>query len=470
MNRLVTMNRRVSLVHRLLVLLLTPLLLVGSLGAWVDYLQARRLTDDAFDQVLASTAIGLAARLETDRDHDLSNHLDAMVEVVNKVEAGDRMHFLVRRTDGSVVAGEPRLSELAVTEMPATPPLMFRNGQYAEQPVRAVTYHYTGPDGNALIVVAQARHRRIEAARHIIATSMVINLVMLAVIVLAVVLAVRQAIAPLHELGRRVSTHDVEHLRPLRLRGVQAEVLPLVRALNRLVARVRQDAETRQTFLSHAAHQLRTPLAGLQAQIELMPLPADPKARQQWGSVERSVQRLVGLSQRMLSLARVSDGAEDAIRMGPVHLRSLLVEVASLRLDAALARGMDLGFEVHEATVHGAHWMLLELLLNLVDNAISHCPPGSTVTVRCGQQPGAGGFLQVEDNGPGIAPQDRRRVFERFVRLTSHGQGSGLGLAIVERIALRHGAVIALESGAGGRGTTVTLHFRHVPIPKSSAI
>jgi two-component system sensor histidine kinase TctE len=457
MRRLGRTRWRVSLVQRLLAWLLAPLLVIGTVGAYIDYVQARRLTDEAFDQVLASTAIGLAARLETDRDHDLSEHLRAMVNVVNKVEAGDQMHFLVQREDGQTLAGEVSLLPLAGDPTHA---LSFADARYGGLPVRVVSYQYVGPDGRALIVVAQAKHRRIEAARRIMSSVVWANLLMLLIIVGSVVLAVRQAIAPLLELGQRVSAHEVQELRPLRLRGVQVEVLPLVRALNRLIARVREAADERQTFLNHAAHQLRTPLAGLQAQVELMALPTEPAARQHWAALRASVRRLVSLSQNMLSLARVSNHAEGAAPVEPVALVSLLQEVASLRLDAALERDMDLGYDAHDATVQGSRWMLRELLLNLVDNALNHCPPGSTITARCGISPDSGRpYLEVEDNGPGIAPEDRRRVFDRFVRLNAHSTGSGLGLAIVETIAQRHGATVRVDSGQQGQGTTVRILF-----------
>jgi two-component system sensor histidine kinase TctE len=143
----------------------------------------------------------------------------------------------------------------------------------------------------------------------------------------------------------------------------------------------------------------------------------------------------------------------------------VLQEAASACLDDALARGVDLGFDPEPAQVQGSAWMLRELLINLVGNAIVHTPAGTVVTVRCGPLAGGGAFLEVLDDGPGIPPADRERVFDRFVRLAGqHREGTGLGLAIVRDIAQRHHAAIHLLDGPGGRGLCVRAEF---PAPPS---
>lgn len=455
---------RASLVRRLIAYLLAPLVLIGAFGAYVDYRQVRTLTAETFDQVLASAAIGLAARLETDRDHDVSDHLNALFEALNRPETRGSLRFVVQRGDGQILAGDPDLLGLAAPA--GTDPLqpVFENRSFHELPYRVVTYRYAGPDGQALILVGEDQRYRVQAARHIVLASMATNGLMLILVIVSVAVAVRGAVRPLRALGERVSSHDARQLRPLRLSGVPAEVLPLVRALNRLVATVRVSSEERQAFLNQAAHQLRTPLAGLQAQVQLMLARPPDALTGPLATIERSVNRLVGLTQRMLSLARVSDEAQEGHEFEQIPLPELLEEVSSLRLDEALSRNIDLGYEAEAGTVSGVRWMLIELLLNLIDNALRHCPTGSTVTVRCGVQPFPHAdtprpFLEVIDDGPGIAPEHRRRVLSRFVRLNSASEGSGLGLAIVDQIAHRHGAAVTIDAGPDGRGTSVTVCF-----------
>ena len=145
---------------------------------------------------------------------------------------------------------------------------------------------------------------------------------------------------------------------------------------------------------------------------------------------------------------------------------ALVEETTGDLLDLALARGIDLGVETAAAEVLGSRWMLREMLANLIENAILYTPPGGRVTVRCGG--GVDPFVAVEDDGPGIAPAERERIFERFYRIEgSGGEGSGLGLAIVREVAERHGADIAVDSAAHGRGTCIRVDF---PAPRQTPL
>lgn len=454
---------------RLRIALLVPLVALALVGAAIDDATVRRLTDESYDRALASTAIGLAARVETDRDDDRPAHLEATASAVNRLSAGADLHYLVLDGEGQRISGEPRLAALIAPPGGANP--AFVDAMLAAQPVRVATYRYVGPDGRATIVVAEPLAARTRAAHRVVLYSSATNVAMAAAVVVLATLAVRFALRPLDLLGARVGAHEVDRLRPISLRGIPLETRPLVRAINRLMSRVRRAAEQRQGFIDSTAHQLRTPLAGLQAEAELLlsePLPAP--AAEHAARMHGSVQRLAHLAQRMLALARASNPGAGAREMQPVQLPALLEDIASARLDAALARGIDLGFEPAEVTILGSPWMLRELLANLVDNAIAHAGEGCIVTVRCGlqPQPPGGAYLEVEDDGPGIAAADRARVFERFVRLGAGG-GTGLGLAIVREIAARHGARVELEDGAGGRGTRVRVAFPPDPAPSGRA-
>ncbi|MFO1327756.1 MAG: sensor histidine kinase [Rubrivivax sp.] len=452
---------------RLLLMLLVPLVLLAVVGATLDYRTARQLTDESYDRALANIAIGLAARVETDRDGDLPTHLVATVRTLGRLTDERDLHYLVLDGQGRRLSGDMALGALVAS---GTDNPQLQDALLDGRPVRAATYRYEGPDGRAVIVVTESLARRSAPLRRVLVQTLTTNLAMAAAGVVLSVLAVGVALRPLERLGRRVQSvarsdrvdaGGLGEFLPIALRGVPAETRPLIRAINRLMARVRRTTQARLAFTNNTAHQLRTPLAGLQAQVGLLatePLP--PSARARVAEVQASVHRLSHLTQQMLSLARAAErppGAEAAER---VSLPALLEDAASSCIDAAVARDDDLGFDAAPAVVGGSAWMLRELLLNLVHNAIEHTPHGTTINVRCGTGPDERAFLEVEDDGPGIAAEARERVFERFVRLSvDDRRGTGLGLAIVREVAQRHGASVRVLDATGGRGTRVRVDF-----------
>lgn len=450
-----------SLRRRLLAALLLPLLTLAVVGAVLDHLTAERLIGGAHDRVLLSTAIGLASRLETDRDDDLPAHLQATVRAVLAAAPGDELNYLVLDQRGVPISGDTRLATLSPAVRGDTP--RYFDARLGGKPVRGVIYGYEGPDGQATIIVTETLGGRARTERSILLLTTTTNLAMIVAVGIAALLAVRFAMKPLDALGTRVEGHEVHDLHPIGLRGLPQETRPLVRALNRLMARVRRTAQERQAFINDTAHQLRTPLAGVSAEVALLaaqPMPPDLAAR--LGDVQRSLQRLTHLTHQMLALARSSSESGLALERQSVSLPGVLQQAASACLDAAVARDIDLGFETAPATVRGSPWMLREMLVNLIDNAVVHTARGTHVTVRCGVTGSTAPvpFVEVEDDGPGIASADRERALQRFTRLAEGGgTGSGLGLAIVRQIAQRHGARVSLLDGQAGRGLRVRVEF-----------
>jgi two-component system sensor histidine kinase TctE len=214
--------------------------------------------------------------------------------------------------------------------------------------------------------------------------------------------------------------------------------------------------------VADAAHQLRTPLAGLKTQAELGLRARDPEEmRAALETVARATGRTARLVTQLLSLARAEPAEGGGRAFEAVDLAALAREVAADGIPRALEKGIDLGYDgAQHAAVRGDPVMLRELLANLVDNALAYCPRGAVVTVTVAADDAAGARVSVTDNGPGIDEPERERVFERFHRVAgSPGEGSGLGLAIAREIASAHGAAIALGPGAGGRGTRVEVRF-----------
>jgi len=280
--------------------------------------------------------------------------------------------------------------------------------------------------------------------------------------VLLVWLALVRGIAPLNELQQRIRRRDSSDLSPIDEREAPEEVSPLVRAINDLLARLDQSIGAQKHFLADAAHQLKTPLAGLRTQAELAQREIDA-GQHEPQALKKSLQQIAHSSQsaahmvnQLLAMARAENQAQEAQRQN-VNLARLAIETVRDFVPRALEKRIDLGYEGPEAgrgalndkgaTVSGNPLLLRELIRNLVDNALQYTPAGGTVTARIVDDPfGQVVVLQVEDSGPGIPVAEREKVFRPFYRtLGTDVDGSGLGLAIVREIAVQHGAHIQLE-------------------------
>ncbi len=205
---------------------------------------------------------------------------------------------------------------------------------------------------------------------------------------------------------------------------------------------------------------MRTPVAGLLAQLELLlQAPAAVGVKSELITINRGVQQLSHTANQLLALARAEPVSAVGESFKPVALRPLVEQLVEHNIDRAVTAGLDLGADAQAAQVTGDAWLLEDLLGNLVDNALKYTPAGGHVTVRCGVEQGQP-FLEVEDDGPGIAEQERLRVRERFYRLPgSPGSGCGLGLAIVDEIARAHHAFFSIGVPAVGRGTRMRVRF-----------
>ena len=242
--------------------------------------------------------------------------------------------------------------------------------------------------------------------------------------------------------------------------SVPREIAPVVVTLNRLFGMLRTSVQSQQQFIANTAHQLRTPITGMQAQLDL--LIAEPAAQPIKGrlsTLQEGVRQLAHAANQLLTLARADPAANLAAKNQPIDLKAIVGEVVAKFFDRALQAGIDLGVEARPVTIHADPSLLDDLLSNLVDNALKYTPAGGSVTVSTGVQAGRP-FLAVEDTGPGIPEGERQRVRQRFYRLpNSVGHGSGLGLAIVDEIARLYGASVAIGTGAKSVGTRVLVQF-----------
>jgi two-component system sensor histidine kinase TctE len=382
---------------------------------------------------------------------------------MQRASSEDRLAFLIHGPDDLLLGGDLGLKKVA-------DPLSLTDASFLDQrldgvPVRVITYPHVSPVGKVWLVVAETTHRRERQARHVLIETLASNLLLMSLTLWLVRSGVVGAMRPLTRLGSAVAARSPDDVSPLPVKLLPGELVPLVHAINRLMAHLKSAATQQQNFLSAAAHQLRTPLAGVQMQLELAAEGADDAQRQRLASVQGALRRMTHTTHQMLALARSGPQATQAAQFGRVDLRHLLEDAASDWLDAALAAQVDLGFDAQVAWVHGSPWMLRELLNNLISNALRHSAAGHRVTVSSGLDDAArSALLIVDDEGPGIPESLRSRVLERFYQAPDAARGgTGLGLSIVQEVTSRHGGTLSLQDGPGGRGLRVRVQIPVAP-------
>jgi two-component system sensor histidine kinase TctE len=440
--------------QRLFVALALPLIVILSVSSLADYSLARETSDLAHDTSLADDVLDIETHLRAAAD----GHFDLSEEVaaILRSNAPDQVYFSVRNDAGSTLAGDESLPVL-VTPMDGK--VAFSNGFHQGRPVRIAIHRVVLASAPLTITVMETTQKRSESRHRLLTAMLLPNLAVIAACLLAVLFGVRQGLLPLNELEREIAERSPDDLRLIDLDSIPREIRPMVRRLNELFAMLREASEAQNRFIGDAAHQIRTPMAALQAQVDLAVAEgvfSGNSLRQR--NIEEGTERLGRLINQLLAYARAEASASGVDKRDEVALEVFVERSASTFLDAALSKDIDLGFDIAPAKIQGVSWLLQEALGNLVDNAIRYTPRGGIVTVRCGTE-GGRAFFEVEDNGPGIPQELRQRVFERFYRVSeSGGNGCGLGLPIVQEIAELHGAKVALLTAEQG-GLRIRLEF-----------
>jgi two-component system sensor histidine kinase TctE len=342
----------------------------------------------------------------------------------------------------------------------------YYDEEYRGRLIRAVAVRVPVQPGSArgavMIHVAERITVRNDSARQLIAGMALPQAVLIIAATLAVWYGVGRGLRPLASLRAEIESRSHRDLSAVSEAQAPRELQPLIRAMNDLLARLSAVLGAQQRFIADAAHQLRTPLAGIKTQTELAlrnsPSHEVEATLRQLHTATEQTTRLVN---QLLSLARAEPGAKHQHAIEPLDLAALARECTMEWVPRALERDIDLGFDGSEAavTIDGDAFLLKEMLNNVLDNALRYTQRGGQVTVRVVPENGLA-RLSVEDTGPGIPERERERVFERFYRVLGTGSdGCGLGLAIVREIAHGHGAGITLGSGPHGVGTSVQIAF-----------
>lgn len=445
---------RRSLFGEILDWMLTPLLLLWPITLALTWLVAQNTAGKPFDRALEHSVNALS-QLVMVREGRVSFSLPGPAREILRADDSDQIYFQVRRGNGDLLAGEhdlPLPQETASTDGQ----VRLREDMMQSKEVR-VAYRWTAvstqPPEWVLIQVAETLEKRKTLAAEIVKGVMVPQFVTLPLAVLLVWLALVRGIRPLAQLERRIRARKADDMSPLDEHSVPEEVAPLVSSINDLLSRLKASLSTQKRFLADAAHQLKTPLAGLRMQADLAQRQADAEElKRSLQQIGRASVRATHTVNQLLALARAETSGR-SLTTARVELVDVVSEAIQESLARALEKQIDLGYEGPQtgqalSTLEGNATLLREMVRNLIDNAINYTPEGGQVTVRLLVDAATGSpIVRVEDTGPGIPQAERERVFQPFYRaLGTNVDGSGLGLAIVAEIARQHGATVSLDS------------------------
>jgi two-component system sensor histidine kinase TctE len=483
---------RRSLFGEILDWMLAPLLLLWPMSVGLTWIVAQAIANRPYDRELSEAVRALARQAAVHAEPDTMDvrgrqALERVALALTRADDDDRVWFQVLGRRGELLAGSPAL---AVPEPGGGPDpetaapgerVRFRDDQIGDEPVRVAYLWLSDPsrpgDRESLVQVAETLGKRSRLATEIIKGVILPQFVILPLAVLLVWFALSRGIRPLSQLQQRIRQRPTTDLSPIPEGDVPEEVAPLVGAINDLLQRLDRSIATQRHFLADAAHQLKTPLAGLRTQAELAARQIDgghadaAAMRHSLTQIALSTQRAAHMVNQLLAMARAEDSGFEQ-RRTLTDLAAVTRAVVRDFVPRSLERRIDLGYEgpePGEPTRLLAEPVLLgELVRNLVDNALQYTPAGGTVTARVLPDPfGQVVVLQVEDSGPGIPPAERDDIFRPFYRaLGTQVDGSGLGLAIVQEIAQRHGAEVTVTdarprvaAGAATPGALFTVRF-----------
>ncbi|OON59680.1 two-component sensor histidine kinase [Massilia sp. KIM] len=273
-------------------------------------------------------------------------------------------------------------------------------------------------------------------------------------------LLIGRVLRPLRRTAAAIAAKSADDLAQVPAGGQPREVLPIVQALNGVLARLDTALQSERRFTADAAHELRTPLAGLHMQVQLLQR-QHPELAGSFHKLRQDIGRVTGLVDSLLTLARLDPLARGQLARRPVALAPLVERLLAAHAEEAARRGIALATRLEIEQVDADPQMLEIALRNLLDNALRYCPAGSRIELAA-LRLGAHERIAVRDDGPGVDEASRRRLSERFFRVLGQGQGgSGLGLSIVRRIAELHGAELSFGVGLDGRGLGVSLDLPH---------
>ena len=430
-------------IRRQLLVWLLALVIVGvGFAGWLIYRQALAEANELFDYQLEQIAAALPSEpfssvLQSRSDSDEG----VVIQIWNR--NGVLMYY-----------SHPRVALAPHAEL----------GFSTETTSRGVWRVYSAIVGDNVVQLAQPLSIRNRLAAGVAWRTLWPLVLLLPLLGLAIWIIVGRGLMPLQRVTRALDTRHPEALDPLPDNRLPQEVAPVVRALNALLKRLATALDNQKAFVADAAHELRTPLAAVQIQAQLVARAKDDASRKEaLDDLQAGITRATRLAAQLLALARAEPDGMSAKE--PVDLHALLDECVGAYVLVAQQRGVDLGIETNEAaTIQGDGNALRVMVNNLIDNATKYTPEGGRVDVCLRMNEGMP-LIEIADSGPGIPADERERVFDRFYRVGAGANraltdvaGSGLGLAIVRRIAVQHNATVSLRESRDG-GLLVSICF-----------
>lgn len=465
-----------TLLNKIMIWMFGPLFLLWTIGLVITYFIAQNIANAPYDRTLADHLRMLKHEVEQQKIIE-GIQLPPSAITILQGDTAHLIHWEIQDANANSIGGNasiPLSDNWAYDE----DVIHFRNEILNGQSVR-VAYIWGGQDQNQLgflTVVAQSNEMRATLQQDILTGMLTPQLIVLPLAALLAGLGLTQGLEPLSVLQDRIRARRANDMSPISKDLAPEEIVPLVDAMNTLLARLAAANATQRRFVANAAHQLKTPLAGMRTQAELALREHSPE------QISASLKQLMLGSDRashlvnqLLALAR-AETADDASRSlnNLLELNQLAEKATLTWVNTALKKDIDLGFEPALAPMHilGNELMLAELLNNLIDNALLYSPVHGWATIRVGGD-ALSAYLEVEDSGPGVALSDRDRIFDRFFRVLGTGvDGSGLGLSIVKEIAEQHQASLNFmppgnRNGMPG-GTCLRVTFNLIKVQGST--
>lgn len=447
-NTAVAESSRRSLLGEILDWMLAPLFLLWPMSIAITYVVAQNLANVPYDLGLANALQVLGQQVEATEDV-VSLRMSAPARLALRIRENDGVFWKAIGPNGDLLGGDGELPtpERKAGDQPDS--IYYENHTLRDFEIRiAYTWMDLSARGNGpvLLVAAETVDRRTQLANDIIKGVIIPQFIVLPIAVVLVWFGLSRGVAPINALQRRLRARRPDDLSPIDERQAPSEIGPLITAMNDLLSRLEATLLAQRRFVADAAHQLKTPLAGLRTQAELAMRGHPPANTQE--SLEQIIAgttRATRLVNQLLLMANAEN--PNTMEMPPTDLTHLAKEHIQQWIHVALKKGIDLGFEGPERPLYikGQSLLLGEALNNLIDNAIRYTPAPGQITVSLYEESGSV-VLAVEDSGPGIPTDERERVFDRFYRVLGSGvDGSGLGLAIVKEIAQRHQARVIIS-------------------------
>ncbi|SJM95029.1 sensor histidine kinase [Crenothrix polyspora] len=452
------MPRNKSLKNGILLRLIVPLIFFISLESILSYFVTLHYVDKTYDGWLLDSARSLAQEIKVIEANITVELPPAALEII-KWDELDKTYFKISSLEKGLLAGDALVPNAPDT-VDRSKPVYFK-AEINGEPVRVVSMQMVkqGIADTFYVQVAETLNKRQQMMTDIILADLLPQIVLVMIASLYLLMGLKRGLQPLHRLANNIAQRSARDLSPIQDADVFLEVRTLTDTINGLLVRLTGAIDAQQRFIANAAHQLRTPLAGLVVQAERALREQDLAAMQPaLLQMQNSADRLSHTVSQLLVLAK-SEPVDGMNELKPINLYDVVRDSCMEWAAKALQRHIELSLESTGKAIFilGDAVLLGELLANLLDNAINYGQRNGTILVKLNHEPTPS--LIIEDDGPGIPDSEKNRIFERFYRMpNSPGNGCGLGLAIVKEIADLHKAQLELSNGSLG-GTRVFIKF-----------